>query len=219
MQVQTKLLPQELTVEHRWSWTARAPAPAGYVANHADCNDSAAAIHPGATELCNGVDDNCNGQIDEAFADLGTTCSAGVGACQQTGTKVCTASGTATQCNATPGTPSPEICGDSIDQDCNGADAICPLTVLNPNGGEIWPLNSTQTIRWYPTGVSGKVRIELSRDGGATWKVLVSSTANTGALNWKVTKPATTQARIRVSSVLTPASGIRVMGTSPSSSQ
>jgi hypothetical protein len=30
-----------------------------------DCNDSNAAIHPGATEVCNSVDDNCNGQIDE----------------------------------------------------------------------------------------------------------------------------------------------------------
>ena len=48
------------------------------------------------------------------------------------------------------------------------------------------------------------MRIELSRDGGATWKVLANNTANTGALSWKVTKPTTTQARIRVSSVLTP---------------
>src|SRR5207247_217215 len=81
----------------------------GYSTADGDCDDTNAAVHPGATELCNGVDDNCNGQIDEAFADLGTTCSVGVGACQQTGTKVCTASETATQCNATPGTPSPEI--------------------------------------------------------------------------------------------------------------
>jgi hypothetical protein len=30
-----------------------------------DCNDSSAGVHPGATEFCNGVDDNCNGIIDE----------------------------------------------------------------------------------------------------------------------------------------------------------
>jgi hypothetical protein len=31
----------------------------------ADCDDSNAAVHPGATEVCNDKDDNCNGQIDE----------------------------------------------------------------------------------------------------------------------------------------------------------
>ena len=31
-----------------------------------DCDDGNPAVHPGATEVCgNGVDDNCNGQIDE----------------------------------------------------------------------------------------------------------------------------------------------------------
>lgn len=32
-----------------------------------DCNDNNNKIYPGAPELCNGVDDNCNGQIDESF--------------------------------------------------------------------------------------------------------------------------------------------------------
>jgi len=30
-----------------------------------DCNDGSAVVNPNATEVCNGVDDNCNGQVDE----------------------------------------------------------------------------------------------------------------------------------------------------------
>jgi hypothetical protein len=38
--------------------------PAGFAPRGGDCNDSNAAVNPGATEVCNGIDDNCDGAID-----------------------------------------------------------------------------------------------------------------------------------------------------------
>jgi len=74
------------------------------------------------------------------------------------------------------------------------------LTVQSPNGGERWKINTNKTIQWTSGGVSGDVRIELSRNGGASWTVLFSSTPNDGSQTWKVTGPATTAARIRITS-------------------
>jgi hypothetical protein len=41
--------------------------PPGFVINNLDCDDNAATTYPGAPELCNNVDDNCNGQVDEGL--------------------------------------------------------------------------------------------------------------------------------------------------------
>ena len=38
-----------------------------YTVEQGDCNDNDASVHPGAEEVCNGVDDNCDGTIDEGL--------------------------------------------------------------------------------------------------------------------------------------------------------
>ena len=39
--------------------------PAGHVASGGDCDDGSAAVNPGATETCNGIDDDCSGTPDD----------------------------------------------------------------------------------------------------------------------------------------------------------
>ncbi|MEN9394607.1 MAG: hypothetical protein RL362_828, partial [Bacteroidota bacterium] len=41
--------------------------PAGYVTDNTDCNDNDASVYVASTETCNGLDDNCDGQVDEGL--------------------------------------------------------------------------------------------------------------------------------------------------------
>ena len=44
-------------------------APSGYVDNAEDCNDGFASALPGGTEVCDGIDNNCNGTVDDFALD------------------------------------------------------------------------------------------------------------------------------------------------------
>ncbi len=45
-------------------------APYGYVENNLDCNDENSNAHPGGTEICNGIDDDCNGNVDDFITKI-----------------------------------------------------------------------------------------------------------------------------------------------------
>ena len=40
-------------------------APEGYVGKPGDCDDMNSHVNPGATDVCNGIDDNCTGAPDD----------------------------------------------------------------------------------------------------------------------------------------------------------
>ena len=46
--------------------------PTGFVDDRTDCDDASASVNPGATEVCNNVDDNCDTQIDNDASDATT---------------------------------------------------------------------------------------------------------------------------------------------------
>ncbi len=39
--------------------------PQGMIVNHEDCDDTSAGVYPGANDVCNAKDDDCDGQVDE----------------------------------------------------------------------------------------------------------------------------------------------------------
>jgi hypothetical protein len=73
-------------------------------------------------EICDGLDNDCDGSEGALWANKGQACTVGVGACQRSGVYICNSGNPsgATICSATPGTPTPEVC-DGLNNDCDGS--------------------------------------------------------------------------------------------------
>jgi len=112
-----------------------------------DCDDADPAVNPGAQEVCNGLDDDCDQLVDGADDSLTASLyyvdddGDGVGAGD--GVAACglgpTLSEVAGDCDDSDPTISPladEVCGDGVDQDCDGDDRPCttgsPTDPLGP---------------------------------------------------------------------------------------
>jgi hypothetical protein len=78
-----------------------------------------------ADEVCDGLDQNCDGTADDGFP-VGDACSVGTGACAVDGVYECDLDVGDVQCVATAGSPAQEVCGNGVDEDCDGGDVACP---------------------------------------------------------------------------------------------
>lgn len=105
---------------------------------------------------------------------------------------------------------------------CDGTSNLCQVWMTRDNsvnikflpstfilldsakGGEVWHQGQRQKISWRSLGVVGDIKVDISRDGGTKWKTIVKKQPNYGWAMWKVSKPATTRARIRVCSLASP---------------
>jgi len=50
--------------------------PSGYTEDDTDCDDGTAAVSPSVAESCNGIDDDCDGDIDNGVLGTGAACPA-----------------------------------------------------------------------------------------------------------------------------------------------
>ena len=142
-------------------------APSGHVDNSADCNDADATISPEAGEVCDTVDNDCDGSTDESDATDATTWYADADgdtygnpansttACSLPASHV----SDDTDCNDTTANAHPganELC-DSIDNNCDGA--VDETTAINAgewyedaDGDGFGDINSTTRSCTQPSG-------------------------------------------------------------------
>jgi hypothetical protein len=83
-----------------------------------EASDCEGEVRPGR-EICNGLDDDCDGHVDEDFIGLGQPCAVGTGICLVESFARCGADGDSVVCPVSPGPPNAEICN-GLDDDCDG---------------------------------------------------------------------------------------------------
>lgn len=142
-------------------------APVNMIAIGGDCDDNNNSVNPGASEVCDGLDNNCNGQFDEGLTFVnyyfdGDSDGFGIGNATSSCSPI---SGYATQngdCDDTNSSAYPgavDTQGNDIDENCDGVDGVLGLATMEmvasivPN-----PTNGLVEVR-FNQEVSGQIRL------------------------------------------------------------
>lgn len=153
--------------------TASCEIPAGRVVNDTDCDDSDSTINPDATEVCDGVDNDCDQLVDDDSAEDVVTAYAdtdndGYGDpgnsalfCDVPSDHVLDNSDCDdTRATVYPGAP--DRPGDGLDNDCaEDGDYIPTLYVIDRYIGELWALNRMTGERIW-TAETGDENIDVA---------------------------------------------------------
>jgi hypothetical protein len=147
-----------------------------------DCDDEDPLRSPTNSELCDRVDNDCNGKVDDdARNACGGSCAQKLdhepgeecqndqqGACARTGTYVCDGQAAVT-CNAPSVNASDELCADGIDNDCDG-------TIDEPNALDAPTWYQDCDGDGYAASTTGSIQS-------------CARPANAGSCGWTVVQP------------------------------
>jgi hypothetical protein len=108
-----------------------------------------------AAEVCDGLDNNCAGGVDEGNPGGGAACTTGLPGPCGPGTITCQAGQLSCKQNVL---AQPEICGNGIDDDCNGMgdpNVITYFTETFSNNSQGWTLGTEWAIGATSAGTCG----------------------------------------------------------------
>ncbi len=143
------------------TWVEACEKPTGYVPNGTDCDDDLATAFPGNTEVCDDVDNDCDGEVDEDTTGIWWADSDGDGygdpdgevtACEQPeGTVDNDEDCDDTEADSFPGNK--EVC-DEIDNDCDGVvdEGVTTTYYADVDGDSYGDAAATSEACSTPTG-------------------------------------------------------------------
>jgi hypothetical protein len=76
-----------------------------------------------------------------------------------------------------------------------------PVSLLQPAGGEVWNVGSTQSIRWQALPSIAFVAVSYSTDSGATWREITFRPSQAAAMPWTIPDAPSARCLVKIAAV------------------